>query len=146
MCSAGRLSIPINVHHVVSARMAAVRGGGIITSRKRCHSPVFAPTAIMSFVCGAGMRRNTVPIPAISQIVSGQVSIVTEFARILAYQSAMAQARVLMNRGLLSVAGLLKIEESMAGKYGLPYGDLYRDMDLITLGSRGNMPYYEGRD
>ena len=68
----------------------------------------------------------------------------TEFERILAFQSAMAQARVLMKRGFISEEELLKIEESIAGKYGLPYGDLYRDLDLITLGSRGNMPYYEG--
>ena len=49
-----------------------------------------------------------------------------------------------MNRGLISVAELLKIEESMAKKYGFDFGDIHRDMDLITLGSRGNMPYYEG--
>ena len=83
-------------------------------------------------------------MPAISQIVSGQVNSVTEHARVLAYQSAMAQARIMMNRGLISVAELLKIEESMAKKYGFDFGDIHRDMDLITLGSRGNMPYYEG--
>ena len=81
---------------------------------------------------------------AISQTASSQVNIVTEFERILAYQSAMAQARTMMKRGLISEAGLLKIEESMAEKYGLAYGDIHRDMDLITLASGGNMPYYEG--
>jgi len=50
----------------------------------------------------------------------------------------------MMKRGLISEAGLLKIEESMAEKYGLAYGDIHRDMDLITLASGGNMPYYEG--
>jgi len=89
-------------------------------------------------------KRNTVPMPAISQTASIWVKIVTEFERLLAYQSAMAQARAMRKRSLISDNELGQIENRMAGKYGLAYGDLYRDLDLITLGSGGNMPYYEG--
>jgi len=124
--------------------MLAVRVGGIITSRKRWRLPGFVPTAIMNSGCAEMVKRSTAPMLAISQTASSQVNIVTEFERILAYQSAMAQARTMMKRGLISEAGLLKIEESMAEKYGLAYGDIHRDMDLITLASGGNMPYYEG--
>ena len=67
-----------------------------------------------------------------------------DYARIVAYQSAMAQARAMRKRGLVSEEELQKIEELMAKKYGFDLGDIHRDMDLITLGSRGNMPYYEG--
>lgn len=98
----------------------------------------------MNFGCADMVKRNTVPMPAISQIDSGQVNILTEFQRILAYQSAMAQARAMRKRGLINDDELLKIEELFAKKYSFNFGDIHRDMDLINLVSRGNMPYYEG--
>lgn len=98
----------------------------------------------MNFGCADMVKRNTVPTRAISQTVSDQVNSVTERERILAYQSAMVQVRAMRKRGLINDDELLKIEELFAKKYSFNFGDIYRDMDLITLGSRGNMPYYEG--
>ena len=98
----------------------------------------------MSFGCAGMAKRNTAPTRAILQTASGQVNIVTEFEKVLAYQSAMAQARVMRKAGLITDEELINIEESMAKKYGFETGDLHRDLDLITLASGGNMPYYEG--
>ena len=124
--------------------MLAEHDGGINISKKRCRSPVFVHTAIMSFGYAGLAKRNTVPTHAILQTASGQVNIVADPARILAYQSAMAQARAMRETGIISVDELLKIEALMAKKYGFELGDLHRDLDMITLGSRGKMPYYEG--
>jgi hypothetical protein len=42
----------------------------------------------------------------------------------------------MIHMGLLLDENLLKIEDRMAGKYSLYYGELYRDTDLIIVGSR----------
>ena len=114
------------------------------TSKTRCRLPVSAYIANRNFACGAVMKRSIAPTLVISQTVSGQVSVVSEFERILAYQSAMAQARAMMKTGIIEEEELIKIETLMAKKYGFDFRDLLRDIDLIMLGSRGNMPYYEG--
>ena len=98
----------------------------------------------MNIACGGMAKRNTARTPAISQTAFSRVIVVTEFERILAYQSAMAQARAMIKKMIITDGELLGIEALMAKKYGFTFGDIHRDLDLITLASRGNMPYYEG--
>ena len=90
------------------------------------------------------MKRNIAPTVVISQIANRQGISMTECERTIAYQSAMAQARAMIKTGTITDEELLRIEAIVAKKYSFALGDLHRDIDLITLGSRGNMPYYEG--
>ena len=51
---------------------------------------------------------------------------------ILAYCSAMAQARRMLSHHLIPREEYVKIDTLMLHKYGLSLGSLFRDMRLIT--------------
>ena len=65
-------------------------------------------------------------------------------ARIQAYQSAMAQARLMLRQGILESSDIVLIEDKLAEKYRLSFGSIYRDIDLINVALRANMAGEKG--
>jgi len=65
------------------------------------------------------------------------------FAGILGYKSAMAQARLMLSKGIISEDEYAIIDTMMAEKYGLCSCSLFRENDLLCGGTRGNMSHYE---
>ena len=61
----------------------------------------------------------------------------------LAYKSAMAQARLMLSKGLITKDEYAIIDTMMAEKYGLSSCSLFRDNDLLYSSTRGNMSHYE---
>lgn len=65
------------------------------------------------------------------------------FAGILGYKSAMAQARLMLSKGIISEDEYAIIDTMMAEKYGLSSCSLFRENDLLYSDTRGNMSHYE---
>lgn len=65
------------------------------------------------------------------------------FAGVLGYKSAMAQARLMLSREIISAEEYAKIDTMMAEKYGLCSCSLFRENDLPCGGTRGNMSHYK---
>jgi len=59
--------------------------------------------------------------------------------KIQAYQSAMSQARIMLEKGIIDKPDIVLIENKLAEKYGLEFGSIYRDIDLINVTYRANM-------
>lgn len=64
--------------------------------------------------------------------------------QVLAYCSAMAQARRMVNMLLISQAEYTKIDAMMLKKYNLSATSIYRDIRLITAAVRVNMSHHTG--
>ena len=62
----------------------------------------------------------------------------------LAYCSAMAQARRMLELRLITRDEYSKIDTLMLKKYNLPTNSLYRDIRLITTAVRVNMSHHTG--
>lgn len=62
--------------------------------------------------------------------------------QVLAYCSAMAQARRMVNMRLISQAEYTKIDAVLLNKYNLPTTSIYRDIRLITATVRANMSHH----
>lgn len=65
------------------------------------------------------------------------------FDCICCYKSAMAQARLMLSKGILTESEYIEIDTMMAEKYGLSSCSLFRDNDLLYKVSDGNMSHYE---
>ena len=61
------------------------------------------------------------------------------FDALLGYKSAMAQARLMLSKGLITAEEFAIIETKMCGKFGINYGSLFRENDWINTPFRGNM-------
>lgn len=67
------------------------------------------------------------------------MSVMTDMQRVAAYHSAMAQARMMRQLGIIDSPDIVSIEHKLAEKYGLNIGSIYREIDLINLEFRANM-------
>ena len=56
----------------------------------------------------------------------------------------MAQARLMLQHGILDHSDIVSIENKLAEKYGLPFGSIYREIDLINVAFRANMDGEKG--
>lgn len=65
------------------------------------------------------------------------------FSAVCGYKSAMAQARLMLSKGILTESEYLEIDTMMAEKYGLSSCSLFRDNDLLYKENDGNMSHYE---
>jgi len=65
------------------------------------------------------------------------------FARICGYKSAMAQAWLLLSKGIITEGEYTEIDTIMAEKYGLYSCSLFRDNALLYKENDGNMSHYE---
>jgi len=63
----------------------------------------------------------------------------TDFQKVQAYLSAMAQAQIMLKNGIIGKDDIVSIEHKLAEKYGLEIGSIYREIDLITVSFRANM-------
>lgn len=63
----------------------------------------------------------------------------TDFQKAQAYQSAMAQAQIMLENGIIGKDDIVSIEHKLAEKYGLEIGSIYREIDLINVALRANM-------
>lgn len=61
------------------------------------------------------------------------------FQALVGYKSAMAQARLMFAKGLLTADEMGVIETKMCGIFGINFDSLYRENDWIISGFRGNM-------
>lgn len=55
------------------------------------------------------------------------------------YKSAMAQAKIMLSKGLITQQEYTIIEAKMCGKFGINNNDLYREIDLINSDLYGNI-------
>lgn len=55
------------------------------------------------------------------------------------YKSAMAQARIMFSKGLISAEEYAIIDTNMCRRYGVDLDSLYRDNDLIITDFYGNI-------
>ena len=62
-----------------------------------------------------------------------------DMKKIQAYQSALSQARNMLDKGIIDKADIVLIEHKLAEKYGLAFGSIYREIDLIKITDRANM-------
>lgn len=81
--------------------------------------------------------ENTAPRNVTEKVVGVMDSKI--FEALLGYKSAMAQARLMRSKGLISDEEYTKIETKMCEKYGINFGSLYRDIDWINTPFDGNM-------
>ena len=56
-----------------------------------------------------------------------------DMKKIQAYQSALSQARNMLDQGIIDMADMMLIENQLAEKYMLPFGSIYREIDLQTV-------------
>ena len=61
------------------------------------------------------------------------------FDALLGYKSAMAQARVMQEKGLITTEEFAIIETKMCEIFDINFDSLYRENDWIISGFRGNM-------
>lgn len=62
-----------------------------------------------------------------------------DFQKVQAYQSAMAQAHIMLKKGIINREDLVLIESKLAERYGLKKGSICREIDLINVAFRANM-------
>lgn len=113
-----------------SAVTNAALYGGIITSLSRA-----APNIRWSVLLAAvpfwplPKHRNTAATPAISMTGSERTTRMDDsfFQSLLAYKSAMAQAKVLLQRGIITQREYGHFDTMMAHKYGLSSGSIFRE-------------------
>lgn len=60
---------------------------------------------------------------------------------IFRYNLAMSVARNMLQHGLISECDIVSIEDKLAQKYGLKFGSIYREIDLINIQNRANMSH-----
>ena len=65
------------------------------------------------------------------------------FDSICGYKSVMAQAHLMLLKGILTEGEYAIIDTMMAEKYGLCSCSLFRENDLLYSSIRGNMSHYE---
>ena len=80
---------------------------------------------------------NTAPRNAIGKGVCEMDS--NAFQALLDYKSAMAQARLMLSKGLISAEEYGIIETKMCCIYGINFDSLFRENDWIITEFRGNM-------
>ena len=61
------------------------------------------------------------------------------FKALMNYKSAMAQARLMLSKGLISAEEYGIIETKMCGIFGINFDSLFRENDWIISEFRGNM-------
>lgn len=66
------------------------------------------------------------------------------YNRVLCYKSAMAQAGLMMSKGLITKDEYAIFDTMMAEKYGLSSCSVFREINLIYSSISGNMSHYEG--
>lgn len=59
------------------------------------------------------------------------------------YLASMLQAKRMLTMGILTSDDYAQIDTMMAKKYGISSCSIYRGIDLIYDGFRGNMSHYE---
>jgi len=67
------------------------------------------------------------------------VAAMADYKKIQVYQSAMTQVRNMLEKGILEKNDIVLIENKLAEKYGLEFGSIYREIDLISVSFRANM-------
>ena len=60
------------------------------------------------------------------------------------YKSAMAQARIMLSKGLITAEEYAIIDTNMCKRYGVDLDSLYRDNDLIITDIYGNISPNKG--
>ena len=116
----------------------------MLNERQYIHIP--APVAESRSRHTAINHAGIAAISAISLTASeGRVVLVNKEYRIKleSYLASMAQAKSMLIRGILTTDDYAKIDTIMAEKYGISSCSIYRGMDLIYTGFRGNMSHYE---
>lgn len=61
------------------------------------------------------------------------------FKALMGYKSAMAQARLMLSRGLITADEYGIIEAKMCGIFGINFDSLFRENDWIISEFRGNI-------
>ena len=60
---------------------------------------------------------------------------------LIKYKSAMAQAKIMLSKGIINTEEYTKIETNMCGRFGINFDCLYRENDLINSELYGNIPH-----
>ncbi len=122
-----------------SAPMSAESSGGTSTRKPRRLIRRIAPAAVKKYRCAEKMSASTAPTIAISPLDIRTVAAMADFTKIQDYQSALSQARNMLEKGIIDKADIVLIENKLAEKYGIEIGSIYREIDLINVTYRANM-------
>ena len=122
-----------------SAPMSAESSGGTSTRKPIRHIRHIVPVVVKKFRCAARMSASTVPTAATLPIDIRIGAAMADMKKIQAYQSALSQARNMLDKGIIDIANIVLIENKLAEKYMLPFGSIYREIDLIKITDRANM-------
>ena len=125
---------------VSAPTLVAINGGTNIRSRK-CRTPPSVPVAGGKYICAASTKKSIVPTPATSKIATKAVAAMNNHSNILAYYSAMVQANIMLEKGIIDESDMVSIEDKLAQKYELEFGSILRENDLINLDFRVNMSH-----
>lgn len=90
--------------------------------------------------------ENIALTPAISQTASeGSVAVMNDAyrERLEQYLAAMLQAKQMLSMGILTLEDYAMIDTIMVEKYRISSCSLYRGIDLLYDGFRGNMSHYK---
>ena len=72
------------------------------------------------------------------------MTVTEEFrTRLEQYLASMLQIKKMLSMGIITLEDYAKIDTILAEKYGISSCSLYRGIDLIYHGFRGNMSHYE---
>ena len=113
-----------------SAVTNAALYGGIITSLSRAAPGIrWSVLLVAAPFWPLPKHRNTAATPAISMTGSERTTRMDDsfFQSLLAYKSAMAQAKVLLQRGIITQREYGHFDTMMAHKYGLSSGSIFRE-------------------
>lgn len=62
------------------------------------------------------------------------------YTALLKYKSAMVQAKLMLQKGIITESEVAEIETKMHKKYGINFGSLYRENNWIYIAHDGNIP------
>ena len=100
----------------------------------------------LSLIAAEIIAKSIAPMSATSPPVLGRgVTTMSDecFAGVLGYKSAIAQAGLMLSKGIITTEEYAIIDTMMAEKYGLCSCSLFRENDLPCGGTRGNMSHYK---
>jgi hypothetical protein len=108
--------------------------------RRQCQGGVHL-RSLRETVCRLSRPATEILFPRL--LYCAQVRSVSAVnGQIIAYCSAMAQARRMLEKRLITRDEYTRIDRMMLGKYNLPVDSLYRDIRLLTGAVRANMSHH----
>ena len=105
----------------------------------KCHTQRIVLAAGKKSICDVRMSGNIVLTTVTLLSVIRMAAAMADMMKLQSYQSAMAQAQIMLQQGIIDQKDIVLVESKLAEKYGLKSGSIYREIDLINVAFRANM-------